>query len=275
MIDLHPSIDKIVFSTYEVPKSYDNIPQSYQMNWEDPTKFIPDRLLKYFNQKIYYNFLHRECFNSVVLPGNSLTEIENQQFANCQNKHRASLGIFQDIMIAKKKWQGFKHYINIKEYSRTPEEMTTSVPTDPLLRGAYLNYVEANKHNEVKRGFPELFGMHTPHKTDIIQAYLSGVYLNDTNIQKNKKEREDKYTEYKELSAKYDNQIKELLKKRVNTKNWKDILGENFDPLSDGEESETEPEVETSNSSNNENIDNNLEEKNNTNEDVSASDESE
>jgi hypothetical protein len=244
MTDLHPNLDKIIFSTFEIPKVYSFIPQSYQLNWEDPNKFIPDRLFKYFNQKIYYNFLHRECFNSVVLPGNTLSEIEKQQYANCQNKHSGSLGIFRDIIVAKRKWQGFKHYINVKEYSRSPEEMTSSIPTDPLLKGAYLHYVEVLKNDKVKQGLPDLLGLHTPHKSDIVHAYLSGTYLPDSKLAKSKEERNDKYTEYKELSAKYDSQIRELLKKRVNIKNWKDIIGEDFNPSEDGEEAGTESNEE-------------------------------
>jgi hypothetical protein len=51
---------KIYFSTFEAPKHYDYIPETFKLNWEDPHKFIPDRMLPHFHKKMFLNYLHRE-----------------------------------------------------------------------------------------------------------------------------------------------------------------------------------------------------------------------
>ena len=48
------------FRTFEKPKHYDYIPESYKMKWEDPHKFIPYNMTSHFNQRMFINFIHRE-----------------------------------------------------------------------------------------------------------------------------------------------------------------------------------------------------------------------
>ena len=133
---------KIVFSTYEKPKSYDFIPETFKLNWDQPEKFLPDHMIESFNQRIFNNFLHRECFNSCITNSSSLVQSEIDCYNNCRNKHLYSVGIFRDILMTRRKWKGFKNYINIREYSREPEEMGTDIPTEPMKRQNYLNYKE-------------------------------------------------------------------------------------------------------------------------------------
>lgn len=247
-MDIYPDLyDPIIFSTYEPPKTYSYIPESFKLHNEDPDKFLPDRMLKQFNEKMFYNFLHRECFNVSVTDSSSLTDTEQKTYSNCLTKHLNSIGIFRDVVLAKKKWRGFQNYISIKEYSRSPEEMTTNIPTDPALRAAYYNYERHLKGMEAKNAFIDLFGVSKRKQTDIFQMYLNGVYAPGSKMEADDlaAERKDKYNEYKELNAKYGDRIQALLKRRVNPKDWKEIAGENFVP--DDEEGnqaqtdETEP----------------------------------
>ena len=93
--EIFPNFPKVFFTTFDKPKYYDYIPESYKLNWEDPHKFIPDRMVSDFNQKLFINFIHRECFNSCINSSSSLSETERQCYNNCQNKHLSSLATFR------------------------------------------------------------------------------------------------------------------------------------------------------------------------------------
>jgi hypothetical protein len=220
----------VIFSTYEKPKHYDYIPETFKLRWDQPEKFLPDYLINTFNQKLFNNFLHRECFNSCVTNSNSLTDEEQACYKNCQSKHLYSMGVFKDILMTRRKWRGFRNYINIKEYSRTPEEMGTDAPTDPLRRKEYLKYNQWVKDKDAKYGLPKLFDndKFNVEAKNIFDFYLEGRYTTDSNVDKDK--RKDFYNEYKELTEVYGDKVNELLKGKINLKDWKNIPGEDFAP---------------------------------------------
>lgn len=225
-------IPNLYFSTYEAPKHYDYIPDAYKLNWEDPHKFIPDRNLTHFNQKMFVNFIHRECFNSCVQRGARLSENETNCYKSCQNKHLSSIGVFKEILMNKRKWKGFRQFVSLREYSRRPDEIATDIPTDPLMKAAYYNYIDSKQLENVKYELRNIFGHYEYKPPTIFEIYLQGKFTEGSNVEKNLKaqERADKYNEYKELSEKYGDQIKELLKKKVDVDNWKDVPGDNFTP---------------------------------------------
>ena len=127
----------------EPPKNYDYIPETYKNVWEDPNKFIPTRMHKTFNQKMFYNFVHRECFNSCISLTNQSFKpdlTETSCYDNCRSKHLSSMGIFSDIVLYRRKWDGFMSFINMREYQKDPDEMGKLIPTDPFLRGSILQF---------------------------------------------------------------------------------------------------------------------------------------
>ena len=225
----------LIFSTYEKPKHYDYIPEVYKLRWDQPEKFLPDYLINSFNQKLYNNFLHRECFNSCITNSNSLTSEEQTCYKNCQSKHLYSMGIFKDVLMTRRKWRGFRNYINIKEYSRVPEEMGTDAPTDPIMRQQYLKYNRYQKDKEAKYGLSKIFDgdKFKVEAKNIFDFYLEGRYTTDSNIDKEK--RKDFYNEYKELTEVYGDKVHELLKGKIDLKDWKNIPGEDFVPEDAGE----------------------------------------
>lgn len=231
----------IYFTTYEAPKTYSYIPESYKLVWPEHDKFLPSVMEKSFNQKMHYNFLHRECFNSCVTDSSSLSKTELNCYKNCQSKHSYSMGTFKSILLAKRKWKGFLNFVNVKEYSRRPEEMTTGIPTDPMMNLAYYKAVEELKDINLKSGIIDLFGGSNVETKNIFDMYLEGRLAQNSQAEKEhlKEKRKDIYNEYQELNDKYGDKIQELLKKRVNLKNWRGIPGDDWEP----EEEETTTEA--------------------------------
>ena len=240
---------RLFYQTFEKPKTYDYIPESFKLIWEDPHKFIPDKMLNHFNEKMFINFIHRECFNSCLTKTSSLTENEINCYKNCQNKHLMSIGTFKEALMSRRKWRGWKNYVSLKEYSRTPEEMATDFPTDPILRGEFLKHKDLQFEAKQKTGLRELFAARKePEKNiSIVDLYFKGRFPSDSKVAKEKlaNRRKDIYNEYLELNEKYGDRINELLKKKVNMADWKDVPGDNWVPdeeepqINDGPESDS------------------------------------
>jgi len=242
---LIPNYPKLFFTTFEKPKYYENIPDSYNIQWDDPHKFIPDKYLSNFNQRMFVNFIHRECFNSCVNYSSNLSNEETICYENCKNKHLSSLETFKNILLERRKWKGWKNFVALKEYSRIPEEMGTDFPTDPQRRHEIYDKQEETFMLKQKIGLRE--ALNSEFSTDEKQTIFD-VYLNQENpplyskagLEIKAKEREDKYNEYKELNEKYGSQVADLLKQKVNIKNWKDVPGEDWTP-EEADSSETIP----------------------------------
>ena len=58
--------EKMRLRTIKEPKVYDFIPLNYIIRVQNPLNFIPYKLVPHFNEKVFFNYLHRECFNSCV-----------------------------------------------------------------------------------------------------------------------------------------------------------------------------------------------------------------
>jgi hypothetical protein len=222
--------ERFIFTTYDKPTHHDYIPDVYKLRWDQPEKFLPDYLIETFNQRMFNNFLHRECFNSCVTKSISLTNGETNCYNNCRDKHLYSMGIFKDVLMAQRKWKGFRNFINLKEYSRTPEEMATNVPTDPERRKQYLEYKEYHKNLKVQTWSKELFGDSKQPEKNIFDYYLDGRFTKDslTGQEFEERSRKDRYNEYKELSEKYGEKVLDLLKGKK--RSWEGIPGEDFVP---------------------------------------------
>ena len=234
--------------TYEKPKTYDYIPESFKLLWEDPHKFIPERMVSHFNERMFINYIHRECFNSCLTNSATLSEYERSCYKNCQNKHLLSVGTFKEALMARRKWRGWKNFVSLREYSRTPEEMATDFPTDPMIRGALLSRQEKDFVAKQKIGLRELFNSkeEPEKKLSIFDLYFKGRYPSDSKLarEKDANERKDIYNEYRELNEKYGDRISEILKKKVNLSDWKDVPGDNWVP--DDDQSLTEESTPSS-----------------------------
>lgn len=220
-----PNYPKLFFTTYEKPKYYDYIPDTFKLQWEDPHKFIPDKVASEFNQKMFINFIHRECFNSCVATGASLTEGEKDCYNKCRNKHLSSLETFKNILLERRRWKGWKNFIAVREYSRVPEEMGTDFPTDKVRRMEIFDKLDDSFRNKQFLGLREAlnsdFSAGEEDKKTIFDVY---------NPERSPVQRPDIYNEYKELNEKYGTQVAELLKQKINLKDWKDVPGEDWTP---------------------------------------------
>jgi hypothetical protein len=108
--------------------------------------------------------------------------------------------------------------------------MGTDAPTEPISRQMFLRYNRFQKDREMLIGIPQLFDndKFKVEAKNIFDFYLEGRYTTDSNIDKEK--RKDFYNEYKELTEVYGDKVQELIKEKINLKDWKNIPGEDFVP---------------------------------------------
>lgn len=242
-----PNFPHLFFRTFDKPKVYDYIPETFKMKWEDPHKFIPDRMLSHFNQRTFINYIHRECFNSCVNTNAALSEAEKSCYENCKNKHLSALGTFKEALLQNRKWKGWKNFINLREYERTPEEIGTVYPTDPHRRADLETKKELKFMSDQSRGLREALNseFESPvEESTVFDEYLKGKYPAESLVGKHKasQQRKDVYNEYKELNEKYGAQVAELLRSKVNMKDWKDIPGDDWLPDEESPAVESAPE---------------------------------
>lgn len=144
--------EKMRLRTIKEPKVYDFIPLNYIIRVQNPLNFIPYKLVPHFNEKMFFNYLHRECFNSCV-------ESENDCYVNCQSKHSTALELFKNAVESKRKWEPVNSYINLREYHKRPEDQGKNVPSDSnytyKLNWIYKNNIDGLSHNT--KGLEELF----------------------------------------------------------------------------------------------------------------------
>lgn len=140
-------------------KKYDYIPETYKNKWEDFDLFLPRTMTQSFNRKIYYNFLQRECFNSCIQSANSgsVSDEEKSCFNNCRNKHLSSLGIYEKVTMAKRKWNGILDFVNLTEFNKKPEDLGHLIPTDPNLLSIIEFHTYVRRNALQASAFAELF----------------------------------------------------------------------------------------------------------------------
>ena len=64
--------------------------------------------------------------------------------------------------MAARKWRGFLSLINMREYSRQPEEMGTSIPNNPIVRKQYMDHLKIKENKERGRGIENLLSSAKP-----------------------------------------------------------------------------------------------------------------
>ncbi len=233
-LKINQAYPKILFSTFEKPKFYDYIPESYKINWPDPQKFLPDSMMSHFNKRVFINFIHRECFNSCVADNAQLSSQETQCYQNCKNKHLSSLETFKNIMMERRRWKGWKNFISVKEYSRTPEEIGTNFPTDLIRRHQIYDNKEEQFLSENTMGLREALNsefVDANKKTKTIFDVYGDAPLNSkVGQEKLAEQRKDVYNEYVEMNEKYGPRVAEMLKGNVNMQDWKDVPGDDWKP---------------------------------------------
>lgn len=219
----------------DAPKTFTYIPETFKIKWKNPENFIPYRMVRKFNERIFYNFLHRECFNSCLDSWN-----ESECYSNCRNKHLTSLQIFKHSVEENRKWDLLNSFLNLREYQKSPAEMGKNVPHESnyFLKTALENEELIRKEDELKNGIFQLFGDYRndlPKKVNIFQMYLNGQFPHYTQKAIDRANLKGRYEEYKQLSEKYADRIDDVLSRETGYFNWGHISGDDF-VAEDGDE---------------------------------------
>lgn len=161
------------FHVYEHPKKYDSLKDTYIINWQDSQNFLPKNYLKSFDSILFYNFIHRECFRSSIKNTSNIDQSEISLYRNCVSKHNYSIGVFSNILQSSRKWNGFLSYIDIREYSRHPEELGTTIPTNPIIRKQYLDMQKMKENKERGNSIQNLLGQsEDPNPFNFVYEHL-------------------------------------------------------------------------------------------------------
>lgn len=221
----------VYFHVYEEPKKYSSIKESFITNWQETQNFLPHNYLKSFDSLLFYNFIHRECFKSSINRNSSNIEsTEVNSYKNCVSKHQYSIQVFSNVLNASRKWKGFLSYIDLKEYSRVPEEMGTSMPTNPIIRKQVLDMQKIKENEERKKGIENVLGNpQKPKPMNFVYEFLlkrkgfsSRLDLEEAFSGKNL------LAEYNRLNEAYGADLTSELKAKVDLKNWAGIPGDEF-----------------------------------------------
>lgn len=154
--------EKMRLREVEAPKTYDYLPPTFLIKTRNPLNFIPMRLVKHFNERIYANFLHRECFNACLD-----NENDNQCYLNCQNKHLTSIELFKRAVEENRRWEPINSYVNLREYQKRPNELGKNVVSDS-------NY--SLKHKDLQSKFKD--GI--THETNALDEVFAGQNIKET-----------------------------------------------------------------------------------------------
>jgi len=219
------------FHVVEEPKKYSSIKETFITNWQDTHNFLPNSYLKSFDSILFYNFIHRECFKSSIERNSSNIETsEISSYKNCVSKHQYSIQVFSKILHASRKWKGFLSYIDIKEYSKHPEEMGTNIPTNPIVRKQYLDMVKIKENEERKKGIENVLGNpQKPKPLNFVYEFLlnkRGI-LSRLDLEKALASK-NLLAEYNRLNDIYGAELANELKTKVDLKNWGGIQGDDF-----------------------------------------------
>lgn len=226
-------LNNAYFHVYEEPKKYNSIKETFIINWHDVTTFLPQNYLKSFDSLLFYNFIHRECFKSSILRNTSnIDSAEINSYKNCVSKHQYSIQVFSNILLTSRRWKGFLAHVNLREYSRVPEEMGTITPTNPIIRKQYLDRIKIKENEERSRGIEKILGdPQKPKPLNFVYEFLlkrkgfsSRLDLEEAFSSKNL------LAEYNRLNEAYGAELANELKAKVDLKNWSGIPGDNFTP---------------------------------------------
>ena len=240
--DLH--LQNPYFHVYEEPKKVSSIKESFIIDYVDNEKFLPDSYLKEFDATLFYNYIHRECFRSSISNTPKLDSTEVTSYQNCVSKHQFSIKVFSNVVMASRKWKGFLSYINMREYSRKPEEMGTTIPTNPIIRKNYLDHLLIKENEERGKGIENLLSsVKTKNPMSFVYQFLlkKKSFLSRLDLEEALRNK-DVLAEYTRLNEKFGSELSDELKAKVDIKDWQGIGGDDF--VAEEPEPEPEPEAE-------------------------------
>ncbi len=232
------------FHVYEQPKKYSSIKETFITNWQDNHNFLPYNYLKSFDSILFYNFIHRECFKSSIKTNTSNIETsEINSYKNCVLKHQYSIQVFSNVLKASRKWKGFLSHIDLKEYSRQPEEMGTNMPNNPIVRKRLLDQIKIKENEERCKGIENVLGYSQKRKPMSFvyefllkrKGFTSRLDLEEAFASKNL------LGEYNRLNELYGEKVANELKTTVDLKNWSGIRGDDFAPEEESAPAAEEP----------------------------------
>jgi hypothetical protein len=212
------------------------LPNTFSIRLKQPESFIPENWKKHFNEKMFYNILHRECFNSCI-------DIENSKdcYLNCRDKHSASIEIFKTAVEEKRKWNLLGNIINLREYQKRPQDIGKNVPSD-VDYYAKTRYIKDQLNQErelLTSGLDNVFkgasNLFSKEKTNIFKMYVSGLFPPNTKKALERNNIQGRYEEYMKLNEKYGERIDELMNSKDPEFTWGHIDGEDYEAEADTE----------------------------------------
>lgn len=217
-------------SKLDPPKKYSYLPATFMIRVQEPENFIPSKMAKHFNEIMFFNTLHRSCFNSCVNKEDVQT-----CYKNCQSKHLTSIELFKTAIEEDRKWNKVTSFINVREYQKRPQELLKNTLSDT-------DYSKKSKHlldqfvTETKRNVNNLNDVFSsavkqihPLKTNIFSLYFQGMFPHYTRKAIEGSGVANRYEEYKQLLEKYESQVKSELEKRESEFTWGSVNGEDYE----------------------------------------------
>lgn len=231
MIDFNNlTIEKQRLRHVEEPKIYDTLPKSFIINTPNPLSFIPHKVIPYFNERIFFNFIHRQCFNSCIDDSNSI-----DCYKNCNSKHLSSIELFKTAVEQKRKYDPFNSFYNLSEYQKRPKHMAKNIPSDTdyikKLRWLQSNYNEkglTHNTNGLENIFTNATHSNVSNKTNIFKMYLEGKFPSYTQKAIDRNNLRGRYSEYMKLNEKLGDSINDLMEEESEKVNWGNITGEDY-----------------------------------------------
>lgn len=217
-------------SKLDPPKKYSYLPATFMKRVQEPENFIPSKMAKHFNEIMFFNTLHRSCFNSCVNKEDTKT-----CYKNCQSKHLTSIELFKTAIEEDRKWNKITSFINVREYQKRPQELlkNTLSDTDYSKKSKYLidqfvteTKLNANNLNDV---FSSAVKQIHPLKTNIFSLYFQGMFPHYTRKAIERSGVANRYEEYKQLLEQYESQVKSELEKRESEFSWGSVNGEDYE----------------------------------------------
>ena len=200
----------------QTPKTFDKVPETYKISHRQYDKIVPDSERRVFNENIFYNLIHRECFRSCQdIKSSVLSSKEVDCFSNCQSKHLASVGIFERLTLFNRRIRGTTDFLDMNEYETSPQDMGRYYPTDDIL-----------KHQLAKHRYER--SLATEHEKKVQDI----VYKNNKNntlldLLEGVNKQSSQYQEYLQLKTKYADKLNERFEGKAS---WDNIDGDNFSP---------------------------------------------
>lgn len=211
------------------PQTHFCIPPSFLIRVHDPENFIPYNMVNYFNEKIFYNLLHRECFNACIDNSDS-----KQCYLNCRSKHLTSIELFKKTIEEHRKYKPIDSYVNLEEYQKRPKDMGKEIPKDSdyYAKEKYYRDQFLEELPSAGKGLDRIFQKaskdYSVQKTNIFKLYVSGLFPPRTQKAIERNNTKERYQEYVKLNEEYGSKLDELLNSKESEFNWGHIQGDDY-----------------------------------------------